>query len=1096
MVNSQFCPEPSQESYAQLLQQIDASSAEINEKLQKKQDVFATKTDIMQKLNLEIEENQQDYLAKLAELHKLQGELAAWRAEESRLCIEHHNKIFALAAEHKDQLNAEQRLVDEAKAFFDNKLALAKEATTKRDIAFATLNTIKEKNTASQAEQEKIAAELEAEIVDVSNKFSRIIQEAQIKYSLAQTEMDAAEKAVDIANKALLNATAPLADCEEDIKKLHTQLQQAEKDEAERLQALKQTQEQEMAAAKELEKQAEEVHLQSKISYEDALHIAQMAENAYLTTKQNALSLGAELRALFASSEQTVSDISAKMEKALAESTRVRSVYGNISSFYDEVELKLQKAQLHEDACRQKVLSSEIEEQDLHAAAVMAQNLADDATNSRKAAGPEMQEMLGQMEQSLLSSAKAAETAYQNKVAELLLDRASLQSAQEESAALTKTLAAAKKDVDEYEALGPITDKEILDLKEQSLERAKQREETEEQIKKTKDSYNAAASEILDLKKAMEEAISVCREAEMRAKQAAVAYEQASTAYNQLADEWDKKLEDNLAQSAEAYRELESLFSVTRDKRDKLFALQTQKKLDLTTAQRNYRSKASAHTAAEKNYLQVTAGAESTLAALKERIINMITTGKVIIAETEDHITEAANAYNEALVLSAEAEEAVAKAEKELSEKGDAFSAINAAALEKQEEANKAFEDLLNDNRLKISQLAQKTAQQELLVTEADTRKNEDAEKANSLNSELEALLLNISTMTEEQKELNQKRKLVEEEQAEYQKELDAAAELQRKEEEERQKALEAKRLQKEKEEQERLQKEREIAEARAEEERQKIRAAKEAAEKQEEEKAVRMAKGEFLTNEDDLADIDDETLNKRLQRMQQLVKEEWQKSAPKKVTDERKAELQEDIERFSTAAKDNKILFATAQRTYNNLLKQVAEQEDKKKELNESKSKYIQQIEKNQRNQAKRETALQDLEQSLLDAAADEAKTTEPLVVGLRQAIEDNIKNIKLAEEALDKTEKDITAADKKIEDIKAKLEEAEGALNNAFGKWFYNENMSYKNKLMADILESGNKKQQEPIDTAVSDVDATKDNAAANKDKPANKKSNKKTK
>ncbi len=1068
MVNSQFCPEPSHAAYENLLLEVENEIVKTEVEREKEQDAFTAMTETLQTHTGEAEKAQADYAELLTTLHNLQSDLAQNRAEESRLCIEHHQHIFALAAKHKEQLNMQQALVDEAKRAFADKLNLAATANSHRDMAFTAFNVVKDKAAASEAEQQQIWQALEAEILDIDNKFSRIIHESTAKKSLAATEMETAKKTVEIATASLEEATSVLMECEEELKILNERFDEAQTEETERLTALRQEQEQQILQASQAEKDCKETYLQAKKHYEEAENIAQMATGVYYQSKDKTINLAEELRALFADSEQAANAISATMEHALAESTRVRLVYADVSAFDEELQNQLQGELVLEESYRQKILAEEIINQEYKAAATMAHNLAEDATNSRKAAGPEMQEMLGKMEESLLEAAAQADLEYQKHSQYLDLYRESYQIISEQNGVFRNAILAAENDINTYAEQCHTIDELIVSQQKASVFRAEEREQIELKIKKLKDEYDIAAPEVFELKKGMEETTAICRAAKAALDQAEQAYEIAGQYHNELTTKWQQKLEEINDQTYHAYHELEKLLSVTRDKRDKLFAMQTQRKLDLTSAQRDYRNKNSTHTAAEKNYVQVKSGAENTLAALKKRITAMVTSGKVLLSQSEDGIQAASDAYKDAVLSAAAADDAVIKTEQVIVELEKAFPNIAKEADIKQKEANDSFEQQLNKNRVIINEQMRQVAEADAVAKEAEQTMQAAKEKLAETNTILEGLLLRISALTEQKRALNDKQTLINQEFAAFKQELIEEEKRQAAEAAAEKKALDDERRRKEEEERARLREELELAENQAEAERIKLAAEKEAAAIAEQERIIRIVKGEILSKQENIALINNSVINDLLQKMQQIAKQEQQNLA--ELSPEDIQIIKEKIAQFAAIAKEQKTFFKAAQNSYNNIARELENAKTSRKELGQQQATFLRELDKSQQNKLDLELVLENLTKMLATADSEQSKKhLDTSLDSINQAVADNDKTIARLQNDLEQSAKQIQDCQVTIEKFSLSLNDAEEALNTTFGKWLYNENIVYKNGIrLAAITEQREQRQRMATDAA----------------------------
>lgn len=1003
------------------------------------------------------------------ELTAAENELSSLKEEQQQLiqafsaARQHEASIHNLYNDRFRQLaeTAEKQRQRCEEALHHGQLALEEkrrqneDAAAKVEHAASSFQEKQQLATALLSEQEEQLQLLRDEQQQAISWLEEQVTAAASRVAAAQVEHDAADKTNSLFIRSLGELEQALHEVEDVLQSQQEELsllpQQQENEEA----ALRQQMEQELSILKAAEEEATSVLNEKRAACEKAQSLADLAKSSYLQMEEKAASILQELRQVCTNAEKEAAAIAAQMEKVLHHAIAGRETYATLLAQAKEVDVQANEAIQADINLREQVLHLRLEDHDLRNAALVAANLAADATISRLNADSEMADTMAEMERALITAAEEAKRQSADKEAELAAAEANSEQASAFAAQMRQQVRALEQKIRQVESDCLATEQEMLDLSNRAsaASDASTVSPFDSRISELRENYDTAAAETIALKKAADTAAQNLRLASGEVEKAERAFMDTVYQTRQLHSTYAANIAHSRERRRSRIAEIHAKLEMGTEKHTRLQESYLKKQERLAESENILHIKAETLLTEQKILTEARQTAAAATKEWQEKLTEKQAADTAALQAIQQEAAQAAVDYDRLMQDSLQATNETQQAldmlqeleqeqktllqrlaeERKSTEKEAATARITAGeACRVAEHAVKNGDNALRISELTVSRIKKQHSMLLAALELQKMRQDYHAAQVERLESEEAALIA------------NEHKRLAEE--------AAAAARAEQHRLEAQQREEEAARRRKE-EEKQRMEAEHEAAIIAAEAETARIAALQAAKETAAEQAAIRMAAGEILTREENLALVESGTLEQRMQRLQEIAIAEakahdfrWIKPAEADALRKEAAQLSDQVEQ-------NGDLFESARIT---LLDISRQRQELKAQRHAMGPRWAAQICALYRAE-KEYDALQRANLSIQNAQASAGATALPLILktlkGMQKTLTDCQKTIATCRTALAATEAEISQLHALQQETEKKYQDAGDLLYELACTWIYQKNRLMK--LEAKLVE-----------------------------------------
>ena len=970
------------------------------------------------------------------EQEKLLAALSALQKEEKALHAQLNSDLDSVAEitakrkeELRGQVEAVQSRLRKLHAAREKSAATVEEAyasfVEKRDIASIIL-----------AEQEARHRILREEYENISQQLTESISATITRNSVAIVEAEAARKANELARLSLQEAKDQLAKTEQEIKENQALCDSHQAAFDKEITTIRESHRQALENAQNAEQKTRNELEEKRSAVQKADQFFQLTQRSYLKTEERVGSLMKKIKEVCTEAEKISTEMSGKMEDALLYVKAHRDEHLETLRFFQEKETALLQADAVEKEKNDALYILRGEKQDLHNTLLVAEELAQNATTARMSATLEMRPTLIAMEDALLASAEEAKLQEVEKEAELRKGEEAYLRAVEETQQKRLALTDAKNALNKKEADCVAAEQAVQKLDALLGQHSEKKTNYNEAVQTLRAAHEKAYQEMLSLKEANDAAGNQLRIAKNETEKIERNLTDIVNNKRQLLSASNTELliteEKWRAQISEAV----ALLDIAKDKYERLLVAYNQKETAYQGIQETLEQKDQIAAAVQEELTRRQESANEALSQHKAALDQTISEdeNRHLIACTEAN--EASAFYDNALLASIQAADEIAQAQNELltiEAEEKIFFERSAKEQEEATQAAKNAQDQLAQKRVILEDtLRNLNNRLDLLRIEAE----EVGKKPSQLIAALEAEKIRIEQHkvrieeleAEETAMIDAERKRLEEEEAAAALALqeEEEARRQRKAEEERQKAQEAARLE----------------------------AKKEQARLQAEAEAAKIAAGEVLKQEDNLALIQSGEIEDRMARVAAMAKKGVQKLDLRWIEAEEAEKIRKEATDLSDAAGEEKQLFLAAQKTLHNLNGRLQQCESEREALQQTVIEQTALQAKTEEEHSALRTVEAVLATSLENAGENSSKLLSLSGKHIQKAMQNCVQSLENCQKEIAIANEELLQADQAMEEAKKEYEDAATILNEIVVNWIYSETKAIKARAKAEKL------------------------------------------
>ncbi len=912
-----------------------------------------------------------------------------------------------------------------------------------------------------QQESRQLAGELAAqhqllqeELAQIRRQLNETVKAAGAKDATARIELEAAEISLRTAEKALADISAALKLTEEEIDRRQSELEQLYRMRQFEQETERRRNDQVLNQVRQAEEVLAQQHRLNQEEVEKARSLATISSSALTGGEERLLRLTRELQDLYASTQEEARVLSDRMESVLKHAFSERQAYTKILAVATGIKTQAQEAEEYENQLTERVNLLSRESQNLSNAALVAKNLAADATIAKANASRDMFYQVDEMERALIAAADEAEHLAARKQTDLLEAQNALAAVFGNAVKKRQAAAEAQKLLTEAAQNCLAAEQEMLNLTTSVETNCGDHSFTSQQIKERQAAYQEAVAEVRELREAALTAGNHYRLLRVEAEKTERAYISAAgetarvtAACEKEALEAEERITARIAQS-------QSQLAMAKEKRDKLIQAKADKELAVDKCRDLLALKTERSQAVAEEYQAVKAAAEENFAALQSKLDANLAQDRAYIEAAEEKTDAAYQDYQQALDQAAQAAEAINAAQALVAAGKARREALLAGHEEQTRLGLEQAQAAAAAKAAQVSYWQEALAQLENPICIARLELASRRKRAGAAQAGLEALSLRLDHL---QGDLDLQ-------EAGYQ--ALRAAEEQRQAEEAR--AL----LAAEAEEQARRFHEEELARLKAEQEKQRIAEELEAAhiraeaemaavaqEKAEQEaaaeaEAMQLAAGQVLTNADNLALITSGQLKARMKRLETLSREEAQALAQRQITKDEAEELAAAAKAAQAEAKIHLQLFRSAQTTLNSLSVRLDESQTQRRQAGREWARCIAALDHASFEQDALSAACRQTELSGFTSSQSSYKLLNKAMRHLHKAVAENQNIIKRCQTALQRQQDQVRELDTALQKVRQERQEAEALLAEIIGKWIFKERLAMKTTAMLKAM------------------------------------------
>jgi|GEM_PF-3640409 len=442
----------------------------------------------------------------LAELRREQSQgieaLALAQKEEAELQIKSSEELRLLAdAQRQELAAADQRAAALAVALEQARTQAAQKAK-QCEVALAALTV---QQSLAQQTADELASQhqlLQDELDRISQQLDETVKAAAAKNSVAHIERESAEVSLAMAEKALAEVTAALADTEAEIRRREGELEQLYQMRQVEEEAIRQRNGEAVAAVRQAEQALAAVHQAQLEEIEKARSLAEISAASLTAAEEKLLRLTQELQDLYSSTQEEARALSDRMETVLKHAFSERQAYTKILTVATNIKEQAREAEEYENRLTERVSVLRRESQNLRNAALVAKNLAADATIAKANASRDMFSQVDEMERALIAAADEAEHLSVQKQTDLLEVENALAAVLGTAAKKRQAANEAQKLLTEAAQNCLAAEQEMLDLTTNVEMNSGDHHFASKQIKEKQALYDQAVREVAELKEA------------------------------------------------------------------------------------------------------------------------------------------------------------------------------------------------------------------------------------------------------------------------------------------------------------------------------------------------------------------------------------------------------------------------------------------------------------------------------------------------------------------------------------------------------------------------------------------------------------------
>ena len=410
------------------------------------------------------------------------------------------------------------------------------------------------------------------------------INEALSHWENARIEREAADSRLNLARTSLQDIEARLAETKEQLSERESALKSLEQEREAGLQELNSRHQQALAEVAAARKQKESEIEAHQAGFQRLRSLAELTESAFTAASYRMEQLSQKLHGLYAQAEEETANASQKMSNAIKQVLSQREALGGIKGESDRLEEELAAAQKTEADIKDKLLLLHTEDRDLSSAALVANDLAAEASAACQEASPELLPALKEMEEALTASAREAQEQARAKAAEVQEAEASAERAGQDMLRLRDSQDEVRQRLNEAETNCQTAEDTMLELSDQVGRLVSGRGESFDSIKDARAEYEAVQKEVRTLKDAATSAANDLRQAQLEDSRLRHGLLQLEQKAAQINNDHQK----DLARLADSFKirlaEAASALSISHDKLNRLLLNQTQKQSELEDA--------------------------------------------------------------------------------------------------------------------------------------------------------------------------------------------------------------------------------------------------------------------------------------------------------------------------------------------------------------------------------------------------------------------------------------------------------------------------------------------------------------------------------
>lgn len=1021
----------------------------------------------------------------LQDIHEAQAlavsDLMQARRDQAELLAEINSQGQRSITSASAQREEIARRIAATTAEFETAFADSEKSAALAEAALTLFTEKRELAAAIAAEQAQRHQILHDEYQQIYQHLYETVNQAANDSGVAQLRYKAEQQSLALAEQALAENEQALAAVEEEIAGYQASLDDLYRLRQLEAETIRDKNNAAIDAAKAHEEQAARESNEKRQARGKAESLDSLAQRSYANAEEKVAQLAEELKRCYAAAENESSDLAQKAEAALRHAMSEREAYMKILAVANSIDAQASKAIEEESELRERVMRLRVEEQDLRNASLAAANLAADATASRMNADGEMQETLSQMEQVLIAAAAESRQQALDKAAELHEAEDANRRAVLFAAKKRQATKEARKMVEDADATCRRAEQVTLELSTAMERRTATSDAHNTTIYNARQAYDQAVQEATRLKAAADATGNNLRLVKNEMEKADRAFIEAVRTTRQLVSACETEILAADEQVMSRINNTSTLLEIARQKREKLYSGQQLKKNSVEKCRFNLEQKEKQRLEQAERLETVRDESDASLSTHKQQLVEVLAADKELLSAAQEEANQRACEYDAALANS------VRTANNALLAKANLLSL-------KQEE--KALLETIEAQRQ-----ARETEERSLLA-QAASRCRHCEDEVNGYHNPLRLAELDIQLANKNCGQLQAALELALMQQQRHQLE---AERLEAKEaalvaaEQERLAAETAARNLAQRREAERLQRRQEEALRVKEQEAQRLAAQQEAArlaaeqaaaalaeqrrreEELAEQQAIRMAAGEVLSKEDNLALIDRGELRGRIQRVHQIVIDEAEAERLRWISPEEAQRLRSEAEQLDEKARQADLLFTSAQITMDSLGRQYQQQRRERYALGPQWAAGIAALSRAEGEQQALNQAYTEVEAALARSGA----ISQPLVVqaseSMRQALAASQQSVAAHRVQLRELEGRVAAKDAELQESEAAYRETRDLLHEVASKWIYLERGAISARARISVLDQVTRERQEIKQAAMHRISQAKDAGAA---------------
>ena len=889
-------------------------------------------------------------------------------------------------------------------------------------------------------EHQAVLARLNDDLRQAEERSGENINHALSQWENARIEHEAADSRLHLAQTSLEDIDARLAETLEQLTDRENALRSLEEERQAGLVELGHKHDEALAeiAARRAEKEKQLQDQQNDIRRVRAL--SELSATALNEASSRIDQLSQNLHELYTRAEAETSSASQKMSDAIKQVLGQRENHKSILAEANRLEEELSSAQSAEADLKDRLLLLQTENQDLSSAALVANDLAVEAQAACREAGPELLPALKEMEEALLASAREAQAQAKAKAAELQETEETMQRAALDLTRLQESRQEVKQRLREAESSCLTAEDSMLDLSGQVGRLVSGRSENFDKIKSAREEYESANKELRTLKETANSAAGDLRQAQLeesRLRQALLQLEQKAA---QIDSDHQKGLNQLAANFKIRVAEAASMLAISQDKQSRLLLNQTQKQAELEQAT-SLLAQSGQREQELKEQLDACRARENAITEeLRAQIARQKEDGNQNLGLANREAEEAAARLNEASQRVNAISAAMDRAKAKIAALKETRAGLGSDLSRREDELLTAFDRRKQevDERCRdlSRQLADTGGKLDLArhnAVFARQRAAADRAGADAAASAIAALDQSIDSDTDRLIEL---RKV----EARLQAEAEAEAKIRQAREEEARLLREAEAKAAAEENARRLAELEEAAHAAALAEQ--ARLAKEKAERAAlfEEETVQMAAGRRLERQQLLQLLENDGLNDRVQRINELAETAARNSDFRYIKDSEIAELRANADIYDQQAREEAQSFNSCRAVLTTLKEKQSRLENERRQIAPQLAAAMSQMEKVGHEYDAIRSAKAKLEAT---AAADDevSQALSEAGSGLERALEANRRQAAVFESELGSLQQRTSDLEQQLADTRRQYEEAADVIEDVTAKWLYKE-------------------------------------------------------